>query len=201
MDPAVSPGYSGRARPGRILDVRTTRSVVSVLSRIDFNFVLLELLKINHYKAPRDKLICILNACKVIFGEPHLADRQQALIPVSGLIRHLKKEEGADTFVPILIYVVLKASPENLLSNVEYVPALSSIGFLWLNSRFRFISRFRNPEKLQSEAGYYLSSLVSTLTPNRAMYHVLTELLSRLKDGRCAVHREHGPHDPHHLRR
>lgn len=28
-----------------------------------------ELLKINHYKAPRDKMICILNCCKVIFGE------------------------------------------------------------------------------------------------------------------------------------
>lgn len=27
-----------------------------------------ELVKINHYKAPRDKLICILNSCKVIFG-------------------------------------------------------------------------------------------------------------------------------------
>jgi len=27
-----------------------------------------ELVKINHYKAPRDKLICILNCCKVIFG-------------------------------------------------------------------------------------------------------------------------------------
>lgn len=32
------------------------------------DFPLLELLKINHYKAPRDKLICILNSCKVIFG-------------------------------------------------------------------------------------------------------------------------------------
>ena len=28
-----------------------------------------ELVKINHYKAPRDKLICILNCCKVIFGQ------------------------------------------------------------------------------------------------------------------------------------
>lgn len=27
-----------------------------------------ELNKINLYKAPRDKLICVLNACKVIFG-------------------------------------------------------------------------------------------------------------------------------------
>lgn len=32
----------------------------------------LELLKIGHYKAPRDKLICILNCCKVIFGPPPL---------------------------------------------------------------------------------------------------------------------------------
>ncbi|KAJ7224138.1 hypothetical protein GGX14DRAFT_648637 [Mycena pura] len=87
-----------------------------------------ELLKVNHYKAPRDKLICILNCCKVIFG----------------LIRHLRKEEGADSFLPILIYVVLKANPEHLLSNVE------------------FINRFRNPAKLQSEAGYYLSSLASS---------------------------------------
>jgi Rab5 GDP/GTP exchange factor len=37
----------------------------------------------------------------------------------AGLIRHLHKEEGADSFVPILIFVVLKANPEHLLSNVE----------------------------------------------------------------------------------
>ncbi|KAJ7255474.1 hypothetical protein B0H12DRAFT_1016471 [Mycena haematopus] len=96
-----------------------------------------ELLKVNHYKAPRDKLICILNCCKVIFG----------------LIRHLKKEEGADSFVPILIYVVLKANPEHLLSNVE------------------FINRFRNPAKLQSEAGYYLSSLASPVSFIETMDH------------------------------
>lgn len=63
-----------------------------------------ELLKINHYKAPRDKMICILNCCKVIFG----------------LIRHLMGNDGgADAFVPILIFVVLRASPDSMLSNVE----------------------------------------------------------------------------------
>ena len=36
-----------------------------------------------------------------------------------GLLRHLRKEEGADNFIPVLIYVVLKANPEHLLSNVE----------------------------------------------------------------------------------
>lgn len=96
-----------------------------------------ELVKINHYKAPRDKLICILNCCKVIFG----------------LIRHLQKEEGADSFVPILIFVVLKANPDHLLSNVE------------------FINRFRNPGKLQSEAGYYLSSLMGAVSFIETMDH------------------------------
>lgn len=93
------------------------------------DFAIEELLKINHYKAPRDKVICILNCCKVIFG----------------LIRHLSSEENADTFIPILIFVVLQANPDNLISNVEY------------------ISRFRNPERLSSESGYYLSSLMGAI--------------------------------------
>lgn len=33
------------------------------------DFARRELVKINQYKAPRDKLICVLNSCKVIFGE------------------------------------------------------------------------------------------------------------------------------------
>jgi len=96
-----------------------------------------ELCKVNHYKAPRDKLICILNSCKVIFG----------------LLRHLRKDEGADSFVPVLIYVVLKANPDHLISNVE------------------FINRFRNPAKLQSEAGYYLSSLMGAVQFIETMDH------------------------------
>jgi hypothetical protein len=30
--------------------------------------MILELLKIKTYRAPRDKIICVLNCCKVIFG-------------------------------------------------------------------------------------------------------------------------------------
>lgn len=58
------------------------------------------------------------------------------------MLRHSKSEESADKFVPLLIYVVLRANPEHLVSNVQY------------------ILRFRNPDKLSGEAGYYLSSLV-----------------------------------------
>ena len=79
-----------------------------------------ELLKIKNYRAPRDKVICVLNACKVIFG----------------LLKNASTSDtSADAFIPLLIYVILKASPEHLVSNVQY------------------IFRFRNQEKLGGESG------------------------------------------------
>lgn len=85
-----------------------------------------ELLKIKGYRAPRDKVICILNCCKVIFG----------------LLKNAQSSDtSADSFVPLLIYVVLQANPDHLVSNIQY------------------ILRFRNQDKLSGEAGYYLSSL------------------------------------------
>ncbi|KAF5013426.1 hypothetical protein FDECE_570 [Fusarium decemcellulare] len=88
-----------------------------------------ELLKIKSYRAPRDKIICILNCCKVIFG----------------LLKHNKSDSSADSFMPLLIYVVLQSNPEHIVSNVQY------------------ILRFRNQEKLGGEAGYYLSSLMGAI--------------------------------------
>ncbi|KFZ16969.1 hypothetical protein V501_01973 [Pseudogymnoascus sp. VKM F-4519 (FW-2642)] len=88
-----------------------------------------ELLKIKTYRAPRDKIICVLNCCKVIFG----------------LLKHSKSDSSADSFMPLLIYTVLQANPEHLVSNVQY------------------ILRFRNQEKLGGEAGYYLSSLLGAV--------------------------------------
>lgn len=88
-----------------------------------------ELLKIKTYRAPRDKIICVLNCCKVIFG----------------LLKHSKSDSSADSFMPLLIYTVLRANPEHLVSNVQY------------------ILRFRNQDKLGGEAGYYLSSLLGAV--------------------------------------
>lgn len=63
----------------------------------------------------------------------------------AGCLKNSKAADtSADSFVPLLIYVVLQANPEHLVSNVQY------------------IMRFRNQEKLGGEAGYYLSSLVRT---------------------------------------
>lgn len=89
-----------------------------------------ELLKINSYRAPRDKVICVLNCCKVIFG----------------FLKNSKGDQSADSFIPLLIYTVLRANPDHLVSNVQY------------------ILRFRNQEKLGGEAGYYISSLMGVVT-------------------------------------
>lgn len=88
-----------------------------------------ELLKIKSYRAPRDKIICILNCCKVIFG----------------FLRTSSSDQSADSFVPLLIYTVLQANPDHLVSNVQY------------------ILRFRNQDKLGGEAGYYISSLMGAV--------------------------------------
>ncbi|KAJ5280957.1 hypothetical protein N7478_006329 [Penicillium angulare] len=100
--------------------------IVSGGGRRFLNLAQQELLKLNGYRAPRDKVICILNCCKVIFG----------------LLKNTKKADtSADSFVPLLIYVVLHANPDHLVSNIQY------------------ILRFRDQDKLGGEAGYYLSSL------------------------------------------
>ncbi|KAI4144656.1 MAG: hypothetical protein L6R39_004102 [Caloplaca ligustica] len=94
------------------------------------SFAQQQLLKIKMYRAPRDKVVCVLNCCKVIVG--FLSTSKSA-------------DTSADAFVPLLIYVVLRANPEHLVSNVQY------------------ILRFRNQEKLGGEAGYYLSSLMGAI--------------------------------------
>ncbi|AMD21512.1 HER234Wp [Eremothecium sinecaudum] len=85
-----------------------------------------ELEKINNYKAPRDKIVCVLNSCKVIFA----------------FLKHSKLDvSGADIFLPLLIYTLIKSDVQALVSNVKY------------------IERFRLPDFLQGESAYYLSSV------------------------------------------
>ncbi|QEU60740.1 Vps9 [Kluyveromyces lactis] len=85
-----------------------------------------ELAKINQYRSPRDKMVCVLNSCKVLFG----------------LLKHNNKlNGGADHFVPLLIFTLLKSDVPHLISNVRY------------------IERFRFPSFLMGENAYYLSTL------------------------------------------
>ena len=88
------------------------------------------------FKAPRDKLVCLLNCCRVINNlllNAHMREGDGA-------------SPGADDFLPVLIYVLLKANPPQLLANVEY------------------IQRYRHPSRLVGEAAYFYTNVVSAAT-------------------------------------
>jgi hypothetical protein len=73
--------------------------------------------------------------------------------------------------MPLLIYVVLQANPEHLVSNLQY------------------ILRFRNQDKLVGEAGYYLSSLVSW----DLSVHIKKNSNDNILDGCRTIYRELRP--------
>ena len=90
-----------------------------------------ELRKINMYKAPRDKIVCVLNCCRIINNVLATAAQEG-------------EAAGADDFLPVLIYVTIRAAPERLDSNLQY------------------IQRFRRAARLyEGEGAYFYTNLVS----------------------------------------
>ncbi len=80
-----------------------------------------ELRKMDSYRAPRDKLQCILNAFRVI---------RHALDTVIGAAAW-----GADQLLPVCIYTIIRANPPSLNSNVNFIAS------------FRHASRLRGEDE------------------------------------------------------
>lgn len=78
-------------------------------------YAITELNKIDKYRAPRDKIICILNSCKIIFS----------------FLKVNSKETNADAFMPLLILIIIKSRTPNIISNIHYIESYR--GEEWLN--------------------------------------------------------------------
>jgi hypothetical protein len=90
-----------------------------------------ELLRADRYKAPRDKLLCLVNMMR---GAEDV---------VAGVARAGGAFRGADAFFPAMLLATLRARPPRLASTLEYV------------RRFRFAPR------LSGEADFVLATLES----------------------------------------
>ena len=114
--------------------------------------------KMNTYRNPIDKIDCIakcfdklLIALQQVSQEAKAAEAaakaksqpSDASAANSSSPEHKKEEFGADQLLPCFMFTVLQANPPSLISNAKFIEA------------------YRHPLRMQSESGYYATTLLS----------------------------------------
>jgi len=90
-----------------------------------------DILELDGSRCPQDKLASVVTCSKAVFAVLQAGGTEQA---------------SADDFLPALIYILLKANPPRIWSNIN------------------FITRFSNESRLRSgEEGYYFTNLCCSL--------------------------------------
>eukprot|EP01138_Halocafeteria_seosinensis_P008929 gb/GECG01009126.1/.p1 GENE.gb/GECG01009126.1/~~gb/GECG01009126.1/.p1 ORF type:complete len:1118 (+),score=207.89 gb/GECG01009126.1/:1-3354(+) len=110
--------------------------------------------KMQTYKAPNDKIQCLLNACATISaalemkmsGTAEELDQQDPGQPVEERKTPKVASVGADDMLPVLIYCVIHACPSRFYTCVHYIGA------------------FKDPSQEHSEEGYFYTNLLSAIS-------------------------------------
>ncbi|KAH3768040.1 Vacuolar protein sorting-associated protein 9a [Pelomyxa schiedti] len=95
---------------------------------VDFDLVAAaekELLEMDHFVTPEEKMICIVNSCKILVST----------------LKGMGSSAGADDFLPLFIFTVIRANPPHLHSNLS------------------FIERFREEDDMQLESNCIFTHL------------------------------------------
>lgn len=100
-----------------------------------------ELRRMDACRAPSDKVECVVKCASVIFSALNLCRAENS--SQNGGVS--ESRAGADDFLPVFIYVVLKADAPRLVSNCDYIQA------------------FHNPDALMSKSGYCFVNLRSSI--------------------------------------
>jgi len=101
-----------------------------------------DIIELDTKTLPKDKLACIVESSRKIFDAFRLSNEK------SEVDDGPQSVASADDFLPLFIFIILKANPPRLKSNINY------------------ITRFASPSRLNSgEGGYFFTNMVSHKLP------------------------------------
>ena len=85
-----------------------------ITSSATYNTAIQNLSRVDHFKTPKDKLVMIVNACKLVNGMVWENSKNKDI------------PSGADDFLPVLIFTTIKSAPKDAVTNLNFVRELRS---------------------------------------------------------------------------